>query len=174
VRGSELIQGSRGSVPVFRERETIIERCMTSKYVNSCLRMAKYGGNIQGGRPKGRSSSPRGVKNFPFSIPALGSTQPRIQWIRRGRGLFHLGQSGRSVNLITYDQLVPKSRKYLCIHSPIRRHGVALKHKDNFIFLLYCFKFRRSCKQSCVTEGLKCKRRGRRPRWDRSRVDTAV
>jgi hypothetical protein len=38
---------------------------------------------LQAGRPKGRSSSPDSVKNFLFSTssrPALGSTQPRIQW----------------------------------------------------------------------------------------------
>jgi hypothetical protein len=38
------------------------------------------------GRPRGRSSSPGRVKNFLFSKsyrPALGSTQPPIQWVPR-------------------------------------------------------------------------------------------
>jgi hypothetical protein len=39
------------------------------------------------GRPRGRNSSPGGVKNFHFSKssrPALGSTQPPIQWVLGG------------------------------------------------------------------------------------------
>jgi hypothetical protein len=39
---------------------------------------------LQAGRPRGRSSSPRRVKNFHFSMsskPALGSTQSPIQWV---------------------------------------------------------------------------------------------
>jgi hypothetical protein len=39
---------------------------------------------LQAGRPRGRSSSPSGGKNFHFSTssrPALGSTQPPIQWV---------------------------------------------------------------------------------------------
>jgi hypothetical protein len=39
---------------------------------------------LRAGRLRGRSSSPGRVKNFLFSMssrPALGSTQPRIQWV---------------------------------------------------------------------------------------------
>jgi hypothetical protein len=41
---------------------------------------------LRAGRPSGRSSSPGRVKNFLFSTtsrPALGSTQPPIQWVPR-------------------------------------------------------------------------------------------
>jgi hypothetical protein len=40
-------------------------------------------GWLLAGRPRGRSSSPGGVKDFLFPLsfrPALGSTQPPIQW----------------------------------------------------------------------------------------------
>jgi hypothetical protein len=44
----------------------------------------RYSDWLRAGRPRGRSSSPRRVKNFLIcasSRPALGSTQPPIQWI---------------------------------------------------------------------------------------------
>jgi hypothetical protein len=44
----------------------------------------RYSNWLQAGRPRAQSSSPRGVKNFLFSTssrPALGSTQPPIQWV---------------------------------------------------------------------------------------------
>jgi hypothetical protein len=44
----------------------------------------RYSDWLRTGRPKGRSSSPCRVKNFLFSTssrPALGSTQPPIQWV---------------------------------------------------------------------------------------------
>jgi hypothetical protein len=43
-----------------------------------------YSDWLRAGRPRGRSSSPGGGKNFHFSMssrPALGSTQPSIQWV---------------------------------------------------------------------------------------------
>jgi hypothetical protein len=47
------------------------------------------------GRPRSLSSSPGKVKNFLFStssIPALGLTQPLIQWVR---GVLSLGVKGQ-------------------------------------------------------------------------------
>jgi hypothetical protein len=43
----------------------------------------RYSDWLRAGRPRGRSSSPGMVKNFHFtsSRPALGSTQPPIQWV---------------------------------------------------------------------------------------------
>jgi hypothetical protein len=46
---------------------------------------SRYSHWLRPGRPRGRSWSPSKVKNFLFpmsSRPALGSTQPPIQWIK--------------------------------------------------------------------------------------------
>jgi hypothetical protein len=45
--------------------------------------------------------------------PALGPTQPPIQWVP---GALSRGQSGRGVKLITHLQIVPRSRKCGSIH----------------------------------------------------------
>jgi hypothetical protein len=45
---------------------------------------SRYSDWLRAGRLRGRSSSPGGVKNFHFSTssrPALGFTQPSIQWV---------------------------------------------------------------------------------------------
>jgi hypothetical protein len=45
---------------------------------------SRYSDWLRAGRPRGRSSRPGGVRNFHFSMssrPALGSTQPLIQWV---------------------------------------------------------------------------------------------
>jgi hypothetical protein len=45
---------------------------------------SRYSDWLRAGRPRGWSSSPCRVKNFLFSTssrPALGSAQPRIQWV---------------------------------------------------------------------------------------------
>jgi hypothetical protein len=60
---------------------------------------------------KGRGSSPGTVKNSHFSMlsrPALGSTQPPIQWVP---GALSRGSIGRGVKLTTHLQLVPRSSK---------------------------------------------------------------
>jgi hypothetical protein len=46
-------------------------------------RKSRYSDWLRAERPRGRSSSPGRVKNFLFSTskPALGSTQPPIQWV---------------------------------------------------------------------------------------------
>jgi hypothetical protein len=70
---------------------------------------------LRAGRPRGRSWSPGGIKNFLFSKstrPNLGPTQPPIQWVpgafspgakRRGRESDHLRPSNAEV-------------KKMCIH----------------------------------------------------------
>jgi hypothetical protein len=65
---------------------------------------------LRAGRLRDRGSSPGRVKNFHFSIssrPALGSTQPPIQWVP---GALSRGYSGRGVKLTAHLQLVPRSR----------------------------------------------------------------
>jgi hypothetical protein len=45
---------------------------------------SRYSDWLRTGRPRDRSSSPDGGKNFHFSMsstPALGPTQPPIQWV---------------------------------------------------------------------------------------------
>jgi hypothetical protein len=71
----------------------------------------------------GWSSSPGRVKNFlfsKFSRPALGSTQPPIQWVpgvkRPGRETDHSFPANAEV----------EENEDLYIHSPIRLHGVML------------------------------------------------
>jgi hypothetical protein len=47
------------------------------------LNRSRYSDWLRAGRPRGRRSSLGGVKNFHFSVssrPALGPTQPPIQW----------------------------------------------------------------------------------------------
>jgi hypothetical protein len=46
--------------------------------------LSRYSDELLAGRPRFRSSSPGGVENFHSSMssrPALGSTQPPIQWV---------------------------------------------------------------------------------------------
>jgi hypothetical protein len=61
-------------------------------------------------------SSPGRIKNFHFSIssrPALGPTQPSIQWVPV---FFPREYTGRGVKLTTQLQLVPRSRERGSIH----------------------------------------------------------
>jgi hypothetical protein len=54
-----------------------------SNFVHSILR-SRYSDWLRAGRPRGRNWSPGRVKNFLFSTssrPALGPTQPPIQWV---------------------------------------------------------------------------------------------
>jgi hypothetical protein len=54
------------------------------EFLLSCLTNSRYSDWLRAGRLRGRSSSPGRVKNFLFSTssrPALGSTQPPIQWV---------------------------------------------------------------------------------------------
>jgi hypothetical protein len=49
-----------------------------------CSQRSRYSYWLRAGRPRGRNSSPGRVKNVLFSMssrPALGSTQPPIQWV---------------------------------------------------------------------------------------------
>jgi hypothetical protein len=59
----------------------------TLKLGINTLKRGRDGDRLRAGRPRGRSSSPGKVKNFLFSTlprPALGSTQPPIQWVPGG------------------------------------------------------------------------------------------
>jgi hypothetical protein len=78
---------------------------------------------------------------FLFTIayrPSLVPTQPPIQWVS---GALSLGVKRWSVKLITYLQLVPKSKNEwsYTFTPPIRLHGVVLKlqkHRNNFTLYL--------------------------------------
>jgi hypothetical protein len=55
-----------------------------AKCISGTAERSLYSDWVRAGRPKGRRSSPGRVKNFLFSTssrPALGSTQPPIQWV---------------------------------------------------------------------------------------------
>jgi hypothetical protein len=80
--------------------------------------------SLRAGRPRGRSSSPNRVKNVIFSTasrPALGPTQPPIQWVP-GAPSPGVERPGREAD---HSQVV---QEYMdrYIHSPIRLHGVVL------------------------------------------------
>jgi hypothetical protein len=82
--------------------------------------------------------SPGSVKNFLFSSssrPALGSTQPPIQWVP---GALSRGWNGRGVKLTTHVHLVRcKENVDLFIHSPTS-NGIVLYYLsigDYFAFL---------------------------------------
>jgi hypothetical protein len=74
--------------------------------------LSQYSDWLRAGRPSDRSSSPGRVKNFLFptlSRPALGSTQPSVQWL-----------SGREAD---HSQLVPRSRKCGFKHPLPHKHS---------------------------------------------------
>jgi hypothetical protein len=65
---------------------------------------SRYSNWLRAGRPRGRSSSPGGGKNFLFSTyprPVVGPTQARIQWVsgvkRQGRAADHSSPTSAEV-----------------------------------------------------------------------------
>jgi hypothetical protein len=68
--------------------------------------LSRYSDWVRAGRTSGRSSVPATIKNFLFasSSPALGSTQPPIQWVpgvkRPGREANHSPPTSAEVNKI--------------------------------------------------------------------------
>jgi hypothetical protein len=101
----------------------------------NCRRYADW---LRAGRPSSRSSSPSRVKNFLFSTssrPVLGSTQPTIRWVPWATSPG--GLTGKSVNLTTHLQLVPRSRICEFIHplphTPSWCSASLVKHRYNFI-----------------------------------------
>jgi hypothetical protein len=78
---------------------------------------SRYSDWLRAGRPSGRSSIRRRVKNFLFSTssrPALRSIQPPIHWVR---GALSRGLKRPGVKLLTIHlYLVPESRKCGSIH----------------------------------------------------------
>jgi hypothetical protein len=87
---------------------------------------SRYSDWLRVGRPRGRSSSPGGVKNFLFSTlsrSALGPTRPPIQWLpagfspgvkRPGRESGHSPPGGAEI----------KEIRIYTSTTPIRFHGV--------------------------------------------------
>jgi hypothetical protein len=85
---------------------------------------SRYSDWLRAGRLKGWGLSPGRVKYFHFSMlsrPALGHTQPPIQWVpgvkRPGREADHSPPATAEVK---------KMWIYVYIHSSIRLHGVVL------------------------------------------------
>jgi hypothetical protein len=90
--------------------------------------LSQYSVWLRAGRPDDRGLNPgRGERIFPLasvSRPALGPTQPPVQWVPVV--LFPGLKRGRGVTLITHPHLVPKSimsRSYTS-SLPRRHHGV--------------------------------------------------
>jgi hypothetical protein len=72
-----LCNGTSSKAELCAECIIIITKCKGH-------RRSRYSDCLRAGRPRGRSSSPGRVKNFLFSTssrPALGPTQPPIQWV---------------------------------------------------------------------------------------------
>jgi hypothetical protein len=112
VNGS-LVRTTRPAHLIPLDFKTII---FGSRFVIFKIResVVGIGDWLQEGRPRGRSSSPDVGKNFNFSMssrPVLRFTQPPIQWVAGGGGLFPRGESERGVKMTTHLQLVPRSRK---------------------------------------------------------------
>jgi hypothetical protein len=81
----------------------------------------RYSDWLQAGRPRGRRSKPRRVKNFLFSTssrPAVGSTQPPIQWVPGVK------RSGREADHSSPGSAEVKKNVDLYNHSSIRLHGI--------------------------------------------------
>jgi hypothetical protein len=89
----------------------------------------------------GRISSPGGGKSFHFSIssiPALGPTQPPIQWVP---GALSLGvkRPGREADYSSPTSAeVKKTWVYISTH-PLSLHGVVLNLLSTGIILPYLF-----------------------------------
>jgi hypothetical protein len=84
--------------------------------------ISRYSDWLRVGRPRGRSSSPNRVKNFLFStssIPALGSTQPPIQWVP-GALFPRVNRPGREADHSPPTSAELKKNVDLYIHSPLR------------------------------------------------------
>jgi hypothetical protein len=91
-------QKGRVCFPLFLFNQTVSSNPSSHKNIVTCISDYRQG------------------LNFHFSMssrPALRSTQPPIQWVS---GALSPGVIGRGVNLTTYLKLVPRSRKYGCIH----------------------------------------------------------
>jgi hypothetical protein len=85
------------------------------------------------------------------SRPALGPTQPPIQWVP--------GATSPGVKLTTHLELVPRSRKRGSIHplphTSSRRSASLVKHKDNFTFLASYPVVLGSHSRRCSGQGVK-------------------
>jgi hypothetical protein len=73
---------------IHLHRQTSFEPQLSNLFaefnVHVLFSISRYSDWLLARRPRGQSSSPSMVKNFLFSMssrPALGSTQPQIQWV---------------------------------------------------------------------------------------------
>jgi hypothetical protein len=112
--------------------------CCVAWWLGSRSRSLSVEDGLRAGRPGFYSQ--HGLRIFLFAIAFivdLDPTQPPTQWVS---WLFPWGQSGRSVILTTNLHSVPKLRLHgviLYLHSPIRLHGVIVKHRDKYTLLYF-------------------------------------
>ena len=82
--------------------------------------------------------NPGGGEIFSLSRPALGSTQPAVQWVP---GLYR-GESGRSVMLTPHPLLVPWSRKSTAMPLlPLMARKACTEHQWLYNGVFYHFTF---------------------------------
>jgi hypothetical protein len=115
---------------------------------------SRYSGWLRAGRPRGRSSSPCRVKNFLFSEsswPALGSTQPPIQWVP-GALSPRVKRPGREAEHSPPASAAEVKKMCIYIHSPIRLHGVVLNYLSTGTTLLFYFYSRKYDKRKQYLE----------------------
>jgi hypothetical protein len=96
---------------------------------------------VRAGRPRGRSSSPGGVKNFYFSVSsrlALGFTQPPIQGVARPLSLVVKRPGREGDHSPRTSTEVKKTWVYTSTpHTPSWLIPFLVKYRDNFTFTLY-------------------------------------
>jgi hypothetical protein len=107
-------------------------------FYNVMNQSSRYSNWLRAGRSRGRSSSPGRVKIFISSTssrPALGSTQPPIQWVpdalspgikRPGREADHFPPASAEIKKMWIYTSTP--------HTPSWRSALLVKHRNNFNF----------------------------------------
>jgi hypothetical protein len=106
--------------------------------------LSRYIDWLQAGRPRGRSWNHGRVKNFLFSTssrPALGSTEPPIQWVPGAlfAGVKRLGREADRSPLTSAEV----KKEWIYTSTP---HTPSRQHRDNFTFYLL-----RECHQTPST-----------------------
>jgi hypothetical protein len=101
--------------------------------------LSRYSDWLRAGRRRGRSSCPGRVKNFLFSTssrPALGPTQPPIQWVPGARSP-GVKREGREAD---YSPPINAEVKKTWVYTstpPIRLHSVVLNYLSTGTALLF-------------------------------------